>query len=67
MKHDLLTLLACPVCQHELELIDSKIDGEEILSGDLRCGACGHLYAIADGVADLRPPQTGLKSDQSGR
>lgn len=43
MDRACLDLLACPLC-------------EGVLSPDLHCQACGHIYAAPEGIADLRLP-----------
>ncbi len=56
MRHDLMDLLACPVCHGTLQLQVTSSSGEEILSGTLRCGGCQARYPIEDGIPDLLPP-----------
>jgi uncharacterized protein len=56
VRPDLLEILRCPVCRGELELrVDSRA-GEEIETGNLRCGKCRVDYPIQDGIPDLLPP-----------
>ncbi len=56
MKPDLLDVLRCPVCRGELTLTATRRDGEEIVEGSLRCGACPADYPIEDGIPNLLPP-----------
>lgn len=41
---DLLALLACPACGHELRALPAT----------LCCGACGRSFGVSDGIPDLR-------------
>lgn len=50
MKENLLQYLACPSCGAELSLNNSRQDGDEILSGELRCGGCQQTFPIRSGV-----------------
>lgn len=56
MKPDLLEILRCPLCRGELTLTADRRDGEEILSGRLRCPKCTVDYPIDEGIPDLLPP-----------
>ena len=59
MKRSLLDILACPVCKHHpLELTVTKEDEKEIVSGSLRCGNCGLVYPIEDGIPNMLPPES---------
>jgi len=52
-----MDILACPMCQGELEL---KIDEEnetEILAGSLYCRKCDVRYPISEGIPNLLPPE----------
>ena len=57
MRHDLMEILACPVCKGELTLTVEHEDGEEIIDGSLHCAACDERYPIADGIPNLLPPE----------
>ncbi|MYI83431.1 MAG: Trm112 family protein [Chloroflexi bacterium] len=62
MRHDLLRILACPVCKTELTLTveqaESDAQGrEEIVRGELYCAACDYRYRIEDGIPNLLPPE----------
>ena len=56
MKRSLLAILVCPTCKDELSLtVDQEEDGE-IVSGSLRCDACGETYPIEDTIPNMLPP-----------
>ena len=56
MKQDLMEILVCPLCKGELTLkVDSR-NGDEIVSGSLRCAACSETYPIEDTIPNLLPP-----------
>jgi uncharacterized protein YbaR (Trm112 family) len=56
VKPDLMEILCCPVCKGDLTLTVTKRDGDEILTGQLRCAKCPAEYPIDDGIPDLLPP-----------
>ncbi len=57
MKRSLLDILVCPTCKAELTLtVDQEEDGE-IVSGSLRCDACGETYPIEDTIPNMLPPE----------
>ncbi len=56
MKRDLMEILACPVCKGDLALTVATEEGDEIVGGSLRCGACDETYPIEDSVPNLLPP-----------
>ena len=56
MKRDLMEILACPVCKGDLTLSATQEEGDEIVQGSLRCGACDETYPIEDSVPNLLPP-----------
>ncbi len=56
MKHELMEILACPVCKGELTLTVTKEDDEEIVEGTLACAACDELYPIQETIPNLLPP-----------
>jgi uncharacterized protein len=58
VKPELLEILCCPVCLHELALTPDRVEGTEILTGRLRCPECGIDYPIEDGIPDLLPPDS---------
>ncbi|HYJ48153.1 MAG TPA: methyltransferase domain-containing protein, partial [Pyrinomonadaceae bacterium] len=57
MKKRLLQYLACPTCGGNIRLLSvAKIEGEEILEGDLDCDGCERHFPVVRGVprfADL--------------
>lgn len=63
MKKEMLDILACPVCHGELKLSVAKEEGNEIVSGSLRCSRCQVDYPIKDTIPNLLPPE---KPAQSG-
>ena len=56
MKSRLINLLACPDCRGDLALIAQTREGDEIIQGELRCGACGRVFAITRGVPRFVAP-----------
>lgn len=56
MRHDLMEILACPVCKGELTLTVEQEDGEEIIEGSLHCAACDETYPISEDIPNLLPP-----------
>lgn len=69
MRRRILDLVVCPMCGGELAIAaETVVDGEEVMEGQLRCGACDRTYPIAAGVTrllhdDVRPEAT----ETSGR
>ncbi len=55
MRDDLLEILCCPRCRHDLEVHEFAREGEELSSGLLVCGACRRAYPVVDGVPHLLP------------
>jgi SAM-dependent methyltransferase len=56
MKDSLLPYLACPACADDLTLTNVERQGQEIISGELRCVVCQSGFPIRGGVprfADL--------------
>ncbi len=47
---ELLKILACPVCKHDL-----KLKGNELV-----CVGCGRRYPIKNGIPYLLPPELSL-------
>lgn len=59
MKRELLELLICPACLPDEvppALSEKESHGGDVVEGSLRCGRCGGLYPIENGVAELVPP-----------
>ena len=58
MKRSLMDIIVCPVCKGELELTVEAEEGEEIVTGRLRCGKCSVDYPIEDSIPNLLPPES---------
>ena len=56
MKRDLVEILACPLCQGELELTVEAENEKEIVSGSLYCPRCNERYPIVTTIPNLLPP-----------
>lgn len=56
MRHDLMGILACPVCKGPLTLSVTREEGGEVLDGTLHCVGCSETYPIVDGIPNLLPP-----------
>lgn len=57
MKKNLLQLIVCPLCGHELSLETFELTTEaEIGSGFLTCRSCHTSYPIIKGIPRLLPP-----------
>ena len=52
-----MEILACPVCKGELELRVEDEEGDEVVAGELLCGACDESYPIEDTIPNLLPPE----------
>jgi uncharacterized protein YbaR (Trm112 family) len=57
MRRDLMEILACPVCKGSLELTVQQEEGEEIVTGSLRCPRCQEVYPIQEAIPNLLPPE----------
>ena len=56
MRRQLMDILVCPQCRSELNLnVEEERDGE-IVTGSLRCQACGETYPIEDTIPNMLPP-----------
>jgi SAM-dependent methyltransferase len=55
VKRRLLDLLACPLCNGDLDLVDGDATGSEVVSGTLTCHST-HEWTIRDGIPRLVPP-----------
>ncbi len=58
MKKALLDILICPSCLPDENALNADIesqDGDDILSGALKCPQCGRAFPIKNGVANLDP------------
>jgi len=56
MRHDLMDILACPICKNELTLTVVKEEDDEIITGSLNCARCKEDYPIEDAIPNLLPP-----------
>ncbi len=50
MKEKLLPYLICPSCAGTLDLSVTKLEGQEIMEGELRCTSCGSVFPITFGI-----------------
>ncbi len=62
MKRELMEILACPVCQGDLELEVVDENETEIVSGSLYCPRCDVHYPIVDTIPNLLPLDRSYKS-----
>ncbi|MFW9818146.1 MAG: methyltransferase domain-containing protein [Candidatus Thorarchaeota archaeon] len=53
MYQEIIPLLKCPTCNRQLTLIESVIEGSEIIEGKLGCD-CNDFWEIRDGVLDFK-------------
>ena len=70
MKTQLIDLLICPTClplEKKLVCQIQERDGDDILSGSLKCEACGTRYLIKDGIASLLPRTKGNKREKPSK
>ncbi len=70
MKSLLIDLLVCPTClplEKELQFHTEKRHGDDILSGFLKCNACGIRYPIEEGIASLFPKSRGRKKEEPSK
>ena len=58
MKHELMNILACPVCKGSLELNVVEEKEGEIITGSLSCSKCDHTYPIVESIPNLLPPDS---------
>jgi uncharacterized protein len=56
MRHDLLDILACPICKGTLALAASREEAGEVVEGALNCATCNESYPITNGIPNLLPP-----------
>ncbi|MBI2859910.1 MAG: methytransferase partner Trm112 [Chloroflexi bacterium] len=59
MRRALLEILACPVCKGPLELRAEEEQGDEVVTGSLRCPRCDASYPVVETIPRLLPPQAG--------
>ena len=55
MKRSLMEIIVCPVCKGELKLTVTAEEGEEIITGSLRCSKCNVDYPIEESIPNLLP------------
>lgn len=55
MKSSALMFLVCPACKQQLGLHADSIEGQEVMTGTLRCTACSREYPIVRGVPRFLP------------
>jgi uncharacterized protein YbaR (Trm112 family) len=56
MDEDLMDILCCPLDKQELELDIDEREGDEVITGTLRCTECDTSYPIEDSIPNLLPP-----------
>ena len=56
MRHDLMEILACPMCKSPLKLTVEEEEEEEIITGALQCSQCKEVYPIVEAIPNLLPP-----------
>lgn len=56
MRHDLMEILACPVCKGALTLTATHEEAGDVVAGTLHCATCGEDYPIVEGIPNLLPP-----------
>ena len=56
MRHDLMDILACPMCKSLLTLTVEKEEDEEVITGTLQCSQCKEEYPILNAIPNLLPP-----------
>ena len=57
MNGELMDILACPVCNGELELSVDEENKTEIVNGSLYCSGCDVRYPIVDTMPNLLLPE----------
>ncbi|MDA0301615.1 MAG: methytransferase partner Trm112 [Chloroflexi bacterium] len=56
MRHDLMDILACPICKGVLTLATTREEGGEVIEGALSCAVCAETFPISEGIPNLLPP-----------
>ncbi|MEH1901394.1 MAG: methyltransferase domain-containing protein [Nostoc sp.] len=65
MKKTLLSILACPCCQGQIELKPKEtIENGEVISGTLQCLNCWTEFSIYQGVPCMLPREQQIKSSK---
>ena len=67
MMMETIEILCCPVCRGDLVLtafktVETEGKTTDVITGVLRCDACGINYPIAEGIPNLLPQEK--KTDQ---
>lgn len=57
MDKELVHILVCPICKGNLNLSIEDEDGQNVITGVLRCAKCKEDYPIEDSLPNLIPPQ----------
>lgn len=50
MKRQILDVLCCPNCKHDLTLVETQVVNEQIIEGFLECNNCQRSFEITKGV-----------------
>jgi SAM-dependent methyltransferase len=50
MKREILDILCCPQCKHNLKLVEEEVSNCEVIEGTLVCTRCGIHFEISKGV-----------------
>ena len=66
MKRGLQKILACPICNGDLDLAIEEQKGEEVVKGSFSCAKCNHFFPIKDGVPDFMLPEERIKQILGG-
>ena len=53
---ELMEILVCAECRGDMDLSVTEREGDEIVSGSLRCAECGEVYPIEDTIPNMLPP-----------
>jgi uncharacterized protein YbaR (Trm112 family) len=70
MKRTLLDILACPVCLPEEKGLIAQIEelqGDDIVTGRLRCSSCAGDFPIRQGIAVLDPAHPSRRSFEGNK
>ena len=50
MKKEILGILCCPNCKHDLRLFEKEVANNEVIDGILKCDDCHKSFEIIKGV-----------------
>lgn len=53
MKKQILDILCCPSCKHDLTLIEKEVVNNEVIEGILKCDNCQNSFKIIKGVPKM--------------